>query len=182
MELEYKAGGRRALARLLGALVAAAVLSAVLMACGVSFGASEDGTELFKRLTVTGDFRRGSTLSLTLEYAQQYPVEVEVSCVLLQESSGGTATPEPPDSGEPPTPTDVVIPAPQPTPKGKVQDILRETLEANPDGGPVDEATPVPGTLERQFTAPTLPGLYEVACFTPKDDNNEIEQEIVIRA
>ena len=63
----------------------------------------------------------------------------------------------------------------------KVVDILAETLVANPEGGPVDEATPVPGVFERDFFAPERSGKYVVLCFTPDDDNNGIAESITIK-
>lgn len=163
----------------LGALFAFSLLALVLTACGISLGAGQDDTETFKRLTVDGDFRVGGSLLLALEYAQQYPVAVDVACDLLEVNPEKTATPEG-TPGPTDTPTPVVIPRAKPTPANKVLDILVETLPANSGGGPVGEATPVSGVIERAFAAPERPGRYVVMCFTPNDDNNAIFKSVTI--
>jgi hypothetical protein len=123
---------------------------------------------------------------MTLEYAQQYPVAIDVECALFEIEPEKTPTPESaatatstPTNGL--TPTPVRIPKPRSTPANKILDILAETLVANSVGGPVDEATPVPGVFERDFFAPERPGKYVVHCFTPDDDNNGIAESITIK-
>lgn len=164
---------------MLGVLFVSSLLALIVTACGISLGTGEDETEIFKRLTVEGDARPGGFLLLTLEYAQQYPVAVGVECVLLEVNPERTATPES-TPGAATTPTPVVISGAIPTPKDKVLDILVETLPANSEGGPVGEATPVSGTIERRFSVPERPGRYDVECFTPKDDNNAISKRITV--
>ena len=167
----------------LGALFAFGLFALIVTGCGISFGASESETEIFKELTVEGDFRPGGSLTMTLEYAQQYPVTIDVECALFEiepekTPTAATATSTPASEL---TPTPVRIPNPRSTPVNKVVDILAETLAANPEGGPVDEATPVPGVFERDFFAPERSGKYVVLCFTPDDDNNGIAESITIK-
>ena len=173
--------GRRVQRYLLGALFASGLLVLILTACGISLGAGEEETEIFRSLTVEGDFRLGGSLRLILEFAQPYPVAVGIKCDLLAVDREPTPTPE--TAGAPEgerTPTPAAIPRVRPTPANKVQDILEETLRANPEGTPVGEATPVVDTITSSFTAPDRPGRYVVRCFTPADPNNAIFQEITI--
>ncbi len=172
---------------LVGAILVSTVLVFTLTACGVSLGAGEDGTEIFEGLTVEGHFNAGGRLRLTLDYAQPYPVEVEVECILLEVNPESTATPEvtPTPTSTPAaerTPTQAPIPRPRPTPANKVLTILREGLPANPQEAPPAEATPVYGTIEADFSAPDRPGPYTVKCLTPDDDNNAISTDITITA
>jgi hypothetical protein len=164
---------RRALAL---ALLLSGTALALLAGCGISVGSEEQETELFKRLTVEGDFHAGGTLKLTLEYEQPYPVTVDIACELLFRDFKGTPTPQPSPG---PSPT-ASIPDPDPTPVSKVLDILAQALPLNENGGPVDEATPVAGAIEREFTAPDVPGRYTVRCLTPRDRNNAIAERITI--
>ena len=149
---------------------------ALLTACGITLSSGEDETELFKELTVEGEFRVGGTLSLTLSYAQPYPVTVDVACELLLVGFKGTPTPKPTPGTPPPAP----IPNLEPTPVNKVLDILSQQLPNNAEGGPVDEATPLLGTVEHSFGAPERPGRYTVRCYTPRDENNAISKRITI--
>lgn len=172
---------------LVGTILVSTVLVLTLAACGVSLGAGDDGTEIFEGLAVEGDFSAGGRLNLTLDYAQPYPVEVEVECILLEVDPESTATPEvtPTPTGTPaaePAPTQVPIPRARPTPAHKVLTILAEELPANPQEVPPAEATPVYGTIEAGFVAPDRPGRYVVKCLTPDDDNNAIRTSITITA
>lgn len=159
-----------------GALLALLLGIAVLTGCGIRLSSGSDSTELFKGLTVQGDFRAGGRLSLTLQYAQQYPVTVDVACDLRHAHFRGTPTPEP----TPGTPPPARLDDPRPTPASKVFDIVGWTLPVNPDGGPVNEATPVLGSFEHAFIAPQEPGRYIVKCYTPRDTNNAISRNITI--
>lgn len=159
----------------------------MLIACGISLGAGEDETDIFKQLGVEGDFSPGGALELTLEYAQQYPVAVDVECDLLAVDPEATATPQwtPVATSTPAdgvTPTQVPIPKARPTPKHKVLEILVETLPAvgTPETWSPSETTPVPGTITGGFSVPARPGRYVVKCFTPDDDNNSISKDITI--
>lgn len=168
----------------LGALFVSGLLALVFVACGITLGRGEKETEIFKRLTITGDFTPGGELVLALEYAQPYPTAIDVDCDLLT-TERPTATPRltPTPTKErwrTPTPTPVLIPRPKPTPANKVLDILLETIGPNAEGGPADEATPVPGSFSRRFPAPERPGRYLVRCFTPADENNQIFESIRI--
>ena len=168
--------GRRFQRCLVGALFVSGLMLALLTACGITLSSGEDETELFKELTVDGEFRVGGTLSLTLSYAQQYPVAVDVACELLLVGFKGTPTPKPTPGTPPPAP----IPNLEPTPVNKVLDILAQALPQNEQGGPFGEATPVLGTIERSFAAPALAGRYTVRCITPRDENNAISKRITI--
>lgn len=163
----------------LGQALAAVAMSALLLAlaagCGVSFGATDDETEVFKSLTVEGDFRLGGVLTMTLEVEQPYAADVPIVCELLDDDAPATATVEP-DA----TATPVAFSAVGPTPQNKVRDLIRKTIFENPDGGIVDEVTPVPETLEREFDAPEEAGRYEIECYTPADDNNAISTKFTI--
>jgi len=168
----FRPSCRRSLA---GAVLVSA-LALALTGCGIRVGSEEQGTELFKRLTVEGDFHAGGALKLTLEYEQPYPVTVDVACELLFRDFKGTPTPLPSPG---PAPT-VPIPNPEPAPVNKVLDILAQALPRNENGGPVGEATPIAGTIEREFAAPAVPGRYSVRCLTPRDRNNAIVERITI--
>jgi hypothetical protein len=176
---------QRARFHLVGVLFASCLLLLTVTACGISLGTTEDETETFKGLTVEGDFREGHVLKLVLQYAQPYPVEVAVECVLLEVDPESTATPEvtPTATNTPAkdaTPTPVVIPGTRPAPKNKVMDILAQELPANPQDVEPAEATPVLGTIQKEFLAPRRPGRYIVRCLTPEDDNNAISKSITI--
>lgn len=61
--------------------LAAAASSLVLFGCGVAFGPAEERADFFESLEVTGDeMRAGAPLTVTVEYNQKYPVDVEVVC------------------------------------------------------------------------------------------------------
>ncbi len=178
----------RGRAGLFGVAAAFALLAAIFVACGISFSAEPEETELFKQLSVesdSGDFAPGAPLTLLLEYEQPYTVPIRVRCDVLE------ADPPPTPDHTPtplivlgilitPEPTAIHIPRIYPTPFNKVVDVLIDDIPANPDGGLADEATPVPGTIERRFKAPARPGDYVAKCFTPLDVNNVIFEEFTI--
>ena len=162
--------------------------AALLVACGVTLGSSTPRSELFRRLTVTGDFAPGAELALTVDYSQVYPVAFTVVCELL-EPGRPTPTPPPeptPPTGVEPTPTPVRVPKPETTPVNRVLQILNRPIGANEAVGtvtkdrPFDDVTPVLGSLTGTFIAPG-PGRYIARCYTPEDDNNRIRKTIRIR-
>jgi hypothetical protein len=51
-----------------------------LPACGVSFRSNFEGTEVFKKLSVSGERVAGAELTLNLEVAQPYPVPLQIVC------------------------------------------------------------------------------------------------------
>lgn len=162
-------------------------ISLFLLACGIEFGEAADDTEILKSITIQGEIVPGEPITLVLEYAQQYPVKVVVKCDLLSVEDIPTETPLPTGTVSPlairrtPEPTLPKIPRVRPTPLNKVIEILGTTLEPNEDGGPVGEATPVLGTIERRFFAPE-PGDYVVWCYTKVDQNNAIFEELTVPA
>lgn len=166
-----------------GALIVLCAVAAVLVACGIRLHSAEHETELFKRLTVDGELVTGGHVTLQLAYNQPYSVNVTVSCVLVARG-GQDLPPAPPVELNTPDPnaepTPLGIPGPIPTPKHRVLDILSETIDPNPGGAPPDEATPEPGTIDGEFTAPAAPGRYAVYCYTPADPNNVITREFSI--
>ena len=168
-----------------GALVALCALAVLLVACGIRIHSAEHETELFKRLTVDGQLVTGGRVTFQLAYEQPYSVNVTVSCVLVARG-GQEMPPEPPVVVTTPdpnaTPTPLAIPAPVPTPKHRVLDILSEIIGPNPGDAPPDEATPAPGTIDGEFSAPEAPGRYAVYCYTPADQNNVITKEFNISA
>jgi hypothetical protein len=169
----------RARSGLIRVLIASSLTLLVLAACGISFGAEKDETELFKQLTIAGDFHAGGRLTARLQYTQQYVVAVDIACDLLKPNANWTPTPSA-VPGPTATPTEVRIPRVPPTPKYKVEELFTDILPPNGKGGPVDEATPVPGTIEHGFTAPRTPGTYAVRCYTPADVNNAITEEFEV--
>jgi hypothetical protein len=175
---------RRALRWLFGVFAISGILALTGVACGIDYGTASEETELLKKLTVSGEFTTGSLLTMTLDWEQPYPANVEIRCQVVSEFDQPAATPEgspvPPDvAARTPTPTPL-IPRVRPTPKNFVQDIPGDTLLSNDEGGPVDEATPTSGTIERSFRAPVAPGAYFVRCYTPSDENNAIFQEFTL--
>ena len=60
--------------------VLVSLLAALGAACGVTFTSPNDGTELFKGLTVSGEPRAGAALMLSVRVTQTYPVPVRVAC------------------------------------------------------------------------------------------------------
>ena len=144
----------------LGVLLAAGILSLFISACGITLSSQNTGTEIFEELTITGEFTVGEELALSLAYQQPYPVAISVVCDLLD-------TLVEPEEGEDPE---------------VLARILGETLAQNPDGGPLDEATPVPGAIQGTFAAPGTPGRYLVRCRTEADEDNAIFEEIRIVA
>jgi hypothetical protein len=55
-------------------------LALLTTACGVSFGESFEGTEMFKGLSLMGERSPGSELTLTVTVVQPYPVPVHIAC------------------------------------------------------------------------------------------------------
>ncbi len=168
-----------------GALAILSVLALVFIGCGIGFGDEPTDTELLKGITIEGPVTSGQTVIMLLEYAQQYPVGVEIKCDLLSVDDLPTVTPAatetvwPPLLDLTPEPTLPSIPRVRPTPKNKVLEIIGTTIEANQDGGPTGTATPESGTIERRFVAPD-PGDYVIWCYTPVDQNNAIFQELTV--
>ena len=170
-------------ARRLGVILGLAFLAVLFLGCGISYGEDEEGTELFKRLEIEGERRPFSNLNLVLEYEQPYPALIDVQCDLIEIDSEATpqATVTPTATlPEGVTPTPPPIPKPRPTPGHRLAILVGEGLPENPDGGPVDEATPIAGTIEREFRAPEFPGRYLVWCYTPADQNNGIVEQFTI--
>lgn len=163
---------------MLGVLLASLVSLLFVAGCGLSWGSGKHQTELFRKLTVTGDFFPNATLKLRLEYEQPYNVDVRARCALLKQHPDWTPTAKP--KGATPTPTRVAIPRVHPTPSNTLYDILEETFPPNPNGGAADEVTPVPGVIERDFSVPEQPGGYSVRCYTPLDVNNSISTSFTI--
>jgi hypothetical protein len=189
LETNSRRRGRKSL----GALFMCGAAAALLVACGVTLSSGGAKSEFFKRLTVTGDFTAGAELTLEVNYAQSYPVSLDVVCDLL-EPGRPTPTPIPqptPEGGSPrartPTPTPVRIPKPPTTPTSRVLEILDQSVTFNGSlptviqGGPFDQVTPVTGSLTGTFHAPEQPGRYTAHCFTPADDNNQIRKTISIQ-
>lgn len=52
----------------------------MVLGCGVSFGETFNGTELFKSLEVRGERVAGAELTLELVVTQTYPVPVRIAC------------------------------------------------------------------------------------------------------
>ncbi|MCH8850241.1 MAG: hypothetical protein IIC89_05385 [Chloroflexi bacterium] len=167
------------------ALAALSVLMLVFIGCGIGFGEEPEETELLIEVTIEEPVIAGQAVTVLLDYAQQYPVEVEVKCDLLSVNDLPTETPPATETVSPlalrrtPEPTLPNIPRVRPTPKNKVLEILGTTLQPNEDGGPTGTATPELGTIERRFLAPA-PGDYVVWCYTPVDRNNAIFQELTV--
>ncbi len=137
-----------------GLVLAFAVL---ISGCGISLSAENTASEIFVELTVQGDFAVGGQLALSLAYEQPYPVPITVVCAVLGPLS---------DDEEP----------------EELARILSEALPANPEGGPLDQATPVADAIQRSFSAPDSPGRYLVRCRTEADEDNAIIEEITIKA
>jgi hypothetical protein len=178
MQLKGRAGGRA-----LGLLFACALAVGLLTACGISVGSGEQGTEVFKRLTISGDFRLTGRLMGRLEYENPYTVELWVQCDLIDPTPGETPAPLVTATAEAPpgaTPTSAPVPRPSPTTEGFVAIMVVDRLPANPDGGLANRVTPVPGVLEFDIPPPTLPGEYRVRCYTPDDRNNQIAQRFTV--
>ena len=167
------------------ALVVLSALALIFVACGIGFGEEPKETELLKEITVEEPAIAGQAVTILLNYAQQYPVRVEVKCDLLSVNDLPTATTLAAATVSPlalrrtPEPTLPEIPRVRATPKNKVLEILGTTLQPNEAGGPTGTATPEVGTIERRFLAPK-PGDYVVWCYTPVDRNNAIFQELTI--
>ena len=153
-------------------LLALPLLLVVAAGCGISLSADEDESEIFRALSVEGELTAGGEVTLTLAFEQPYPVDVAVECDLLAAEERTRALVTPPAE----------TPAAASRRPDTVLLILAESLPANPQGGPVGEATPAPGTLERSFSLPDLPGRYRVECFTPAEPRNTIGQAISVQA
>ena len=174
--------------RLMRQTLAIGVLGTIALlvaACGIDFGEASSETEIFKGLTIDGPFVAGEPLTVTLSYAQQYAVALQIKCDLLSDEDIPTVTPLPTGTVSPltlrrtPEPTLPRIPLVRPTPTNKVREIFGTTLQPNEEGGPVGEATPVLDTIELRFFAPE-PGEYRVWCYTPRDLTNAIFENLTI--
>ena len=167
------------------ALAVFSVLMLVLVACGIGFSDEPEGTELLKEIIIEQPVIAGHLSTVFLDYAHQYPVDVEIRCDLLSTIDLPTVTPRATETvslaglRRTPEPTLPVIPRVRPTPKNKVLEILVLAVTANEDGGPTGTATPVLTTVERHFVAPKA-GDYVVWCYTPLDQNNAIFQELTV--
>ena len=176
---------RRARGHGLGLLVGAGLLAIVFLGCGISLRAEQRESEIFRDLTIHGEPGAGQQLSFTLEYEQPYPVPIDIICDLVDatpKEDGQTATPTaaqtenvPAGEGDGDT-----IAVDEEEEREVISRILQETAPANPEGGPLDKATPVPHSVERAFFVPESPGRYVVLCYTEEDDDNAIGQLIVV--
>ncbi|MEX1254981.1 MAG: hypothetical protein WEE64_11645 [Dehalococcoidia bacterium] len=137
---------------LLGALLATVLVAA---GCGVDFSPESEESEIFRGLSITGDFRPSGTLSLTLEYQQPYPVLMTVACDLLRDGVGKRDD-------------------------RLVARIFELPLNVNENGGPVGESEPLLGDLKQDFRAPEQAGRYEVDCFTTAEEDNDIGRIITV--
>ena len=157
---------RRAGRYLLGALLASALFALLLVGCGITLGADDEESEIFRDLALKGDLIAGGSTTLTLNYEQPYPVDVPIVCDLLaaEERTQPVATPA------------------EGVDARRVLRILSESLPANAEGGPVGEATPEAGAVEQLFVLPDVAGRYRLRCFTPAAERNKIERLITIVA
>ena len=161
------------------------LLALLVTGCGIDFGEASTETEIFKDLTIEGPIVAGEPVEVSLKYAQQYDVSLEIKCDLLSTEDVPTVTPLPTETVSPlilrrtPEPTLPGIPLVRPTPRNKVQEIFGTTLRPNENGGPVGEATPVLEIVDWRFFAPA-PGEYVVWCYTTLDLNNAIFEDFAV--
>ena len=105
------------------ALAALSVLMLVFIGCGIGFGEEPEETELLIEVTIEEPVIAGQAVTVLLDYAQQYPVEVEVKCDLLSVNDLPIETPPATETVSPlalrrtPEPTLPKIPRVRPTPK-----------------------------------------------------------------
>jgi len=132
----------------------------LLPACGVRFGSSFDGTELFKDLEIEGGLFANRPLILALEVNQAYSVPVRVACYYE----------EPDDLSE-----DYKRVAFQ----ERATLIGARDLPASAAPSPSDDVTRM--TLHFPFSIPE-PGSYFVACLTPASPENGIGLDFDLRA
>jgi hypothetical protein len=132
---------------------------ALLPACGVQFGGSFEGTELFKDLEVEGDLFANRELIISLEVNQAYRVPVQVACYYedrenLTDDEKRVAFQE------------------------RAVRIGERVLEPSDAESPGDD---VPReTLRFPFSIP-VPGTYFAACLTPASPENGIGTEFELR-
>jgi len=174
--------GRRGRSRALGGSLLIGLLSVLLLGCGITLSAGHTQTELFKKLTIEGDFVTGGQLQMVLDYAQPYAASIDVQCDLLTGAPAAPPKPAAGASGRKGTPTLVHIPAPVPTPGNRLSVVLVTSFGPNPNGSTVGKSTPVPGSISRKFKAPDGPGRYRLRCYTSADDNNRISETFSIQA
>jgi hypothetical protein len=156
----------------------------LLVACGITLSEGEAETEVFKDITIEGDFRPDGELEMIVSYEQPYTASLDVQCDLIA-TIEPTAGPEPTaNEGEPEDASPTLAPIPQviATPKNRLFLILLTAIDPNPEGGIVGEATPTTGTFQRSFHAPEEPGRYTVRCHTPIDQNNSISETFEVSA
>lgn len=177
------AHGRRARAGALGALFLSTLALALLTSCGITLSSGEEESEVFKSLTLTGDFRPEGEITIRLAYENPYTRKLRVQCDLI-DPAGRAASPSlATDTPEPlvrATPTSPPIPRPSPTTEGYVRLVLNQEIAENPEGGAAGRVTPVVGVLEGDFKAPLEPGDYRVRCFTIADQDNEITERFTV--
>jgi hypothetical protein len=125
---------------------------ALLPACGVQFGSSFEGTELFKDLDLQGDRFANRELVLSVEVNQAYSVPVRIACYYEQ-----------PDAL---TDDDKKVAFQE-----RATLIGERVLPASDTGSPGDD---VPRqTLRFPFSIPDA-GSYFAACLTPASPENGI--------
>lgn len=131
----------------------------LLPACGVQFGGSFEGTEVFKDLELEGDRFANRELVLALEVNQAYPIPVRIACYYedrenLTEDQEKVAFQE------------------------RATLIGERVLPASDADSPGDD---VPReTLRFAFSVPE-PGNYFAACLTPAAPENGIGVEFDLR-
>lgn len=130
-----------------------------LPACGVVISAGSEGTEVFKDFEVAGDFTPGSTVQVTVEVAQPYPVSLEINCAWedtdLDDDERAVAFEE------------------------RATVVYETILEANPDADPGEEESAVESTIEFEFEVDE-PATYFIACFTVAAPENRIGERFTV--
>jgi hypothetical protein len=141
---------RRLATRLLSYLIPCFVIFST--ACGVSFGGgSDEGTEVFKSIRLTGERRAGAELTVTVGITRVYPVPVRLACFY--------------ETNEELTDDQYKM-----TFEERAAKIGETVLEPVPGRRPDDEDVPRE-EISFRFSVPE-PGSYFLACNTPAAAEN----------
>jgi hypothetical protein len=134
-----------------------------LPACGIAFTASDEGTELFKKLELSGDFVVGGDITVTLDLNDAYPVPLHIACYV--DRAEGLTEDEKKVSFE--------------ERARLIGDEYLDTAPGSADLEPGDEGKKQ--TLSYTFQVEE-PGQHFIACITPSAPDNGLGRSFAVRA
>jgi hypothetical protein len=134
-----------------------------LPACGIAFTSSDEGTELFKKLQLSGDFVVGGEMTATVDLNDAYAVPLHVACYV--DRAEGLTDDEKKVSFE--------------ERARLIGEVYLDAVPGASDLEPGDEGQK--RTLTYSFSVEE-PGQHFIACITPSAPDNGLGRSFTVRA